>query len=48
MPKKKADPKPDPDLKEVQEWNKKVRERMKKAREAAEDASTSQEIRSDR
>lgn len=45
MPKKKADSKPDPDLKEVQEWNKKVRERMKRAREAEQDASTGKEIR---
>ena len=45
MPKKKADSKPDPDLKEVQEWNKKVRERMKRAREAEHAASTGKEIR---
>ncbi len=41
MPKKKAESKSDPDLKEVQEWNRKIRERMKKAREANQDASNS-------
>ena len=45
MPKKKTESRPDADLKEVQEWNKKVRERMKKAREAGQDASSTEEIR---
>ena len=47
MPKKKADPKPDSDLKEIQDWNKQIRERMKKAREATENASTSKKTRGD-
>ena len=48
MAKKKAESKADSDLKEIQEWNKKLRERIQKAKEASKDASGKhQKIRDD-
>lgn len=48
MAKKKAESKADSDLKEIQEWNKKLRERIQKAKEASKDASNrNQKVRGD-
>tara|TARA_R110002020_G_scaffold334665_1_gene549920 strand:+ start:327 stop:476 length:150 start_codon:yes stop_codon:yes gene_type:complete len=41
MAKKKAESKPGLTLEEIQEWNRKIRGRIKKAKEANKDASNS-------
>ena len=48
MAKKKAEKKAGLSLKEIQEWNKKLRERIQKAKEASKDASSrNQKVRDD-